>query len=437
MGRKTKSTRQTMIDAEPDMISNLPGHVTDQILSCLSIREAVRTSVLSKIWKNKWYTLPNLVFDRHSVSESMLLKTVDHVLLVHSGPIKMFKFANDCPGLSEIFEIDMDRWILHLTRRSIKELVLEVWITKERYKLPWCLFTCQSLHHLKLKWCLLKPPKTFEGFRNLKSLELEGVRVAPDDFENLISGCPLLEKLKLIVLDRDGITQINIHAPNLKVFKIYGRFDGISLDNTFKLSRVVVDSWLDLISEDNESTLPGRPSNLLNFFDNRPHIKSLVIGSYFLKYLAAGDFPVKLPTPCVDLSYLSLSINFNDLKEISAALFLLRSSPNLQKLEISAHIEAHNVPLTPVSDGYSWEDVFSRPVTPIQVRHVTIDSISGFQPELDLIKFLLLYSPVLEKIIVKPLVNARVELLIELVRFKRASEEAEVIYEVQKSIWRS
>ncbi|XP_058724945.1 F-box/FBD/LRR-repeat protein At1g13570-like isoform X2 [Vicia villosa] len=385
MGRKTKSTRQTMIDAEPDMISNLPGHVTDQILSCLSIREAVRTSVLSKIWKNKWYTLPNLVFDRHSVSESMLLKTVDHVLLVHSGPIKMFKFANDCPGLSEIFEIDMDRWILHLTRRSIKELVLEVWITKERYKLPWCLFTCQSLHHLKLKWCLLKPPKTFEGFRNLKSLELEGVRVAPDDFENLISGCPLLEKLKLIVLDRDGITQINIHAPNLKVFKIYGRFDGISLDNTFKLSRVVVDSWLDLISEDNESTLPGRPSNLLNFFDNRPHIKSLVIGSYFLK----------------------------------------------------AHIEAHNVPLTPVSDGYSWEDVFSRPVTPIQVRHVTIDSISGFQPELDLIKFLLLYSPVLEKIIVKPLVNARVELLIELVRFKRASEEAEVIYEVQKSIWRS
>ncbi|KAL5071545.1 hypothetical protein RYX36_022432, partial [Vicia faba] len=102
-----------------------------------------------------------------------------------------------------------------------------------------------------------------------------------------------------------------------------------------------------------------------------------------------------------------------------------------------AKIHRDNVPLTPVSDGYSWEGVFSRPATPIQVRHVTIYSISGFQPELDLIKFLLLYSPVLEKIIVKPHVNAAVELLTELVRFKRASGEAEVIYDIQKSVRRS
>ncbi|KAK2398760.1 F-box/FBD/LRR-repeat protein [Trifolium repens] len=106
MGRKqTKSTPRKVIDAEPpDRISFLPGHVIDQILSYLPIREAVRTSVLSNKWRNKWYTLPNLVFDKHCVShvaskhplviENKFLKIVDHVLLVHSGAINMFKFSD-------------------------------------------------------------------------------------------------------------------------------------------------------------------------------------------------------------------------------------------------------------------------------------------------------------------------------------------------------
>jgi len=48
--------------------------------------------------------------------------------------------------------------------------------------------------------------------------------------------------------------------------------------------------------------------------------------------LAAGVLPKKLPTPCMNLSHLSLTINFDDLKEISAALCLIRSSPDLRKI---------------------------------------------------------------------------------------------------------
>jgi hypothetical protein len=60
----------------------------------------------------------------------------------------------------------------------------------------------------------------------------------------------------------------------------------------------------------------------------------------FVQYLAAGVLPKKIPTSCMDLSNLSLNINFDNLKEISAALCLLRSSPNLRKLEIfvSTHL---------------------------------------------------------------------------------------------------
>jgi hypothetical protein len=61
----------------------------------------------------------------------------------------------------------------------------------------------------------------------------------------------------------------------------------------------------------------------------------MVVFVFFFQYLAAGVLPVELPTPCICLGDLSFCINFNNLKEISAALCLLRSSPNLQKLEIS------------------------------------------------------------------------------------------------------
>ena len=51
------------------------------------------------------------------------------------------------------------------------------------------------------------------------------------------------------------------------------------------------------------------------------------------QYLAAGVVPVKLPTPCINLTYLWLSVNFNDLKEISTALCVFRSSPNLKRIK--------------------------------------------------------------------------------------------------------
>jgi hypothetical protein len=284
----SKSTPQEVVDVEPDRISFLPGHVIDCILSYLPIKEAVRTSVLSDKWRHKWYTLPNLVFDVQCVShvasqdrlviENKFLKIVDHVLLVHSGAINMFKFVDGEDLVSD--SADIDRWILHLTGRSIKELVLEVCMEK-RYQIPWCLFSCQSLQRLKLDWCVLKPPTMFQGFKNLKSIDLNLVMVAQDVFENLISGCPQLEELKLT--DVEGLGQINIHAPNLKLFQISGVFESISFDNTFQLTTIVIHSWLDLNSESNQPKLHGRSSNLLEFFDHQPHIQSLDIGGYFFK----------------------------------------------------------------------------------------------------------------------------------------------------------
>jgi len=216
-GRKQiMSTRRKVNDAEPDRISCLPDHVIDQILSHLPIREAVSTSVLSSKWRYNWTTLPDLVFDRHCVSAAFqdrsvikkkLTRNIDHVLLLYFGQINKFKLSQ--AGL--ISATAIDRWIFHLSRRSIKELVLDI-LSGQPYRIPWCLFSCQSLHHITLCNCLLKPPSTIEGFKNLKSLDLDHVTMAQDAFENMISGCPLLDKLRLVELD--GFTQINITTRN-------------------------------------------------------------------------------------------------------------------------------------------------------------------------------------------------------------------------------
>ena len=268
------------MEMELDKISNLPGHVIDQILSRLSVREAVRTSLLSRKWRYKWATLPHLVFDNQcyllsspdqTVHKNKLVNIVDHVLLLHNGPIYLFKLSHrDLQGIS-----DIDRWILHLTRRSIKEFVLEIW-KGQRYKMPSCLFSCQHLIHLELFNCLLKPPLTFKGFKSLKSLDLQHVTLAQDVFENLISSCPLLERLTL--MNFDGFTHLNIDAPNLQFFDIGGVFNDISFENAFQLAVVSIGLY-------DKKQAHAYSSNLLKFFAHLPHIRRLEVQSYFLKVI--------------------------------------------------------------------------------------------------------------------------------------------------------
>ncbi|XP_058727081.1 F-box/FBD/LRR-repeat protein At1g13570-like [Vicia villosa] len=443
--KPSKTARPTVIDAElEDRISWLPGHIIDQILSHLPIRHAVTTSALSKMWRYKWTTIPNLVFDRECVYEPSrcpsdivaikLLRIIHHVLSRHSGPINKFVFFYQEPVIETYF----DRWILWLTRKSIKELELEIW-NCQPYKLPCCLYSCQSLHRIQLYHCWIHPPSAFKGFRNLKILKLDDVTITQVAFENLISGCPLLEDLRLTWLD--GFTQAIIHAPNLKNFEIYdvkgGILESIIFENTFQLTKVTIDLNMYMNFEINQSRSHGCSSKLLNLFSHLPHLQSLEICSCFLKYLAAGVVPVMLPTSCISLSYLSLCIRFNNLKEISAVLCLLKSSPNLQKLELyepKEEEEDGTALLAQVS--YCWKDIFFEPTIPLGARHVRIVDISGTKSEIDLIKFLLLYSPLLEKMYVKPSKNVKPELVTEISGFRRASGQVEVIYDGETTVQR-
>lgn len=302
-----------------DRLSNLPLDVLEQILSCLPIKDAVKTSVLSSNWRYKSAMLPHLVFDDRCISSNVLflsvdssssirtynslmlrplefddhmlrfdercvsarkqaaiVKIVDHVLLSHIGPIHKFKLSHHRLEATS----DIDRWILHLSRNSIKEFILEIW-TLRRYSIPSCLFSCRDIVHLELYHCLLKLPPKFKGFRSLKSMDFQLVHLSQDVLENMIVCCPLLEKLTLA--NCDGFTRFKIHAPNLQIFDLEGDYEDFILENTSNLAQVCID--LDVKQIDQRQILDSNSSNLLKFFADLPNIRRLKIQSCFLKVI--------------------------------------------------------------------------------------------------------------------------------------------------------
>ncbi|PRQ26969.1 putative F-box domain, FBD domain, leucine-rich repeat domain, L domain-containing protein [Rosa chinensis] len=404
------------LDVELDRLSNLPCHIIDQILQHMPIKEAVRTSVLSTKWRYKSSALGHLVFDHQCVSgrnQTTFVNIVDHVLLLHTGPIHMFKLSNrDFLATS-----DIDRWILYLSRCSVKEFILEIW-KGPRFTIPSCLFSLQEMTHLELFNCLLKPSLTFKGFRSLKSLDIQHVTLAQDVFEKLIVCCPLLERLTL--MNFDGFTDLNIDAPNLQFFDVGGSFEDVNFVNTLNLTVVSIALYEHGPNQQRRS--PRNSGNLVKVFAQLPHVQRLEIQSHFLKYLAAGVVSGKLPKPCLDLNFLSIRVYFSDWEEVLTAVFLLRSSPSLQELEILVRPDEQPAA---GKTNFSVNDNCNGPFA--QLRLVKISGISDIEIQVDFIRFLLSNSPMLEKMIVKP-ASVNWELVKKLLRFKRASANAEMIY---------
>ncbi|PRQ22299.1 putative FBD domain, leucine-rich repeat domain, L domain-containing protein [Rosa chinensis] len=257
--------------------------------------------------------------------------------------------------------------------------------------------------------------------------------MAQDVFESLIRCSPLLERLKLL----HDVTNLKIDAPNHQYVHILGVFNVINLENASSITEaeICMNIHNDQIGVP-ASWIPAcNSSNLLKIFDHLPHIRRLEIKRRFLEYLSLRALPEKLTKPCQYLKALSIDRCFDDPDEISTALCFLRSSPALQELKIlvdqrenlsRVHSIFEEVESPCVNHNYNC--TFS------QLRLVKITEISGVKAELDFIRFLLLSSPVLERMTVTTrrfpepsYVDGFPKLVKELLQFKRESKHAEII----------
>ncbi|KAF8024306.1 hypothetical protein BT93_F1481 [Corymbia citriodora subsp. variegata] len=410
------STRPLSL-SQLDKISQLPRDVTDQILSRLPIKEAVRTSILSRKWRYKWSSIPQLVFDDQCTSaggvSSLLpfrhenfVKIIGKVLLLRTGPVQKFKLSH-----KEFFaSSDIDHWILHLSRVSIKEIVLDIW-RGQYYKIPTSLFNYQDLIRLKLYKCLVKIPSTFERFKNLENLDLQYVELSPDGLEGLISRCPKPKHLRLKNLK--GIARVIVRARNLELLDLRGAFQDIAFGFMRHLKSVRV-GFTDVIVNKHG---PGHasPSNLRELFRHLPKIQSLKLENYTLKYLAVGNVPHTLSNEPVHLNHLFTCLDFNSVEEILTITYLIRSSPQLKQVDFQSRAEDQQTTRFGTGADF-WEDHHACCLEQVQV--VSMGEISGSEPELKLIRMTIRPNST----------SGEGKLLRELLRSRRASAQAEVIF---------
>ncbi|KAE9454458.1 hypothetical protein C3L33_13617, partial [Rhododendron williamsianum] len=396
-----------MPDSTSDIISHLPGYVLDKILMCLPIQDAVRTSLLSREWRYAWMKLPQLVFDEmfyrdlNKTMHAKLLMIIYKVMFLHRGPI--IKFALSLPGLESCSEID--QWILYVSNNDIQDFTLHIW-EGELYKLPSSLYTCSLLKHLSLFFCMFKPPPGFEGFTRLLSLTLDEVVIADDVLSSLISSCPLLEQLTLST----SLNSLEVIGPNLKSVCCFSHIRSICFTNTSHLANVS----LCLKGEKDG----GEISSSVVLLDSIPVIEFLELDFRYVKVRLAQPYlfvwhscmwcTKRLPTTLNNLKNIVLyDISFEERDEaFPSATFA-----------ISVDLD--------FSEMHGCSDVSLN-----QLRKVDMKNVSGTKPELEFIKLLLAKSLMLETMLIElkaQNVADESRILEELIRFRRASPQAEMI----------
>ncbi|KAF7124413.1 hypothetical protein RHSIM_Rhsim12G0067900 [Rhododendron simsii] len=422
---KDYRTKMNTCYSNSDIISHVPCNIRENILMCLPIQDAVRTSLLSRKWRYAWSKLPQLVFDdkfyRHvyGTTNAELLMVIYQVMLLHRGPLTKFTLS-----LSELESCSqIDQLILFVSNNDIQDFALHIW-QRELYKLPSSLYSCLQLRHLNLSSCIMKPPPGFEGFTRLISLDLCDVVIDDDVLSSLISNCPLLEDLRL--QSSTSLHSLEVVGPNLKKVHCDGHFRSICFTNTARLANV--DIYLNESREELFCSKEETPNSVM-LLENVPLIESLGLDFGYVKGIAASGVPTRLPTTLNNLKYIMLNeFCFGERDEVSVLICLIRSSPNLEKINIEAFPGATSA--IPVDLDFS-EVRGCLDVSLNQLREVEMENVSGTKPELEFIKLLLAKSPMLEAMLIElnssqNVVDDELRIVKELTRLRRASPQAEM-----------
>ncbi|KAL3582037.1 hypothetical protein D5086_016369 [Populus alba] len=155
---------------------------------------------------------------------------------------------------------------------------------------------------------------------------------------------------------------------------------------------------------------PSSSCNFIKFLGGVPLLERLVVHIYFANYLSIGDYPGTLAITYSRLKIIELyQVSFEDTKEIRVVLCLITNSPNLKEFRISG--SSTTVAAVEVPDLGFWAEKCPEDCTFKQLKVAN--------------------SPVLETLCITPCVyvmDGILNMLVQLVRFRRASAEAEITF---------
>lgn len=205
-----------------DRLSELPDSLILHILELLPTIDAVRTTILSKRWRNLWTTVRYLTFDSSRFDNADRARGLINGVVRFWRGNKIIRFCVDLDVKESVFS-DCDSWVRFAVENEVEILDLHFKYPdrvggEEEYCLPQCLYSCSSLKQLLVRGCVLETNGEVRWSR-LESLEIDdGCYIEKDVVNRILLGSPLLELLVLFVGENYG--SFSICSSSLKELRI-------------------------------------------------------------------------------------------------------------------------------------------------------------------------------------------------------------------------
>ncbi|RYR40221.1 hypothetical protein Ahy_A09g045937 [Arachis hypogaea] len=318
--------KDTIMDEKMDQISSLPETILHDILSRLPKKDAIKTSVLSKTWREMFYTFPILsICDRESIRRPSKRKKDQQIkTFLDYGKQRLLRFSEQGLAIKEFklklsltcFDLqliypDVDQWLKLASECSVQTLKLCLPTLKEDdpclcYILHPGVIEARSLNNLVLKG-RIRFDKEFLNpsvkFSSLCVLSLSYVLFDDEGaIEHVISHCPLIEHItlkwcyvynpqgagdmqislvksvslhglqKLKGVDIQGVQKVYIDAPNIEKIYYYADSDEPSKMNFDSCGNLRA---LTLMNVKNEFSFTFTATWFLHLSSKFPFLESL------------------------------------------------------------------------------------------------------------------------------------------------------------------
>nr|KJB61471.1 hypothetical protein B456_009G360200 [Gossypium raimondii] len=236
--------------ATNDFISNLHNEVLARIISDLPAIEAIRTTILSKRWKDLWRYASRLDFDPKGVRKlygddiddpreeiSRVVKNIENVLLSHKRNLISCRIVH---LLSSYRNGDVEKWIKYLTsEKKVQELAFRCDDFQHQFyrrsrsglglNLPSGVFSCETLQSLEFTHYSIRSDSPFHHCHNLKTLKLYHCAISTETLEAIVSSCDRLEHLS-VCSSPSRLKQVRIFSQTVKTVELESlRSQGIYL----------------------------------------------------------------------------------------------------------------------------------------------------------------------------------------------------------------
>ncbi|PKI38057.1 hypothetical protein CRG98_041526 [Punica granatum] len=220
-----------------DWLSSLPDEVLHRILSMLPLKDAVRTSVLSKRWERLWESVTTMSVNETRFSHRLqFMDFVDRALLLRdSSPLE--KFSMLCSVGHDVARIN--QWIDLVADCGVQELSLLFTKVQRQHVLPRGLFESEKLVKLLLQTkCILRAPPSV-NLPCLKDMTLSFLIFEDEESTRKLFSLPTLEKLCLYRCNWTHLQAVSISAPKLQKLSIH---EGEYHERYDRRGRVVIDA---------------------------------------------------------------------------------------------------------------------------------------------------------------------------------------------------